>query len=192
MGKIKSALEIAMEKTENIAIDENKIRINQENDRIRRIAGEYLAKEERDDDLLNGLEDYDDETLKRALRNLMLSSLTLPTYEVVDDRYERLEEIMKRIMKDDKEATELYERIVNFLKQYPLHRKQLVEALKKQLEPMLEQKSEEMSQKLGRAVKLTIEDDKETLEIIEQNLEHLEKQYNENLENAKKSLEASF
>ena len=181
-----------MEKTENIAIDENKIRINQENDRIRRIAGEYLAKEERDDDLLNGLEDYDDETLKRALRNLMLSSLTLPTYEVVDDRYERLEEIMKRIMKDDKEATELYERIVNFLKQYPLHRKQLVEALKKQLEPMLEQKSEEMSQKLGRAVKLTIEDDKETLEIIEQNLEHLEKQYNENLENAKKSLEASF
>ena len=122
----------------------------------------------------------------------MLSSLTLPTYEVVDDRYERLEEIMKRIMKDDKEATELYERIINFLKQYPLHRKQLVEALKKQLEPMLEQKSEEMSQKLGRAVKLTIEDDKETLEIIEQNLEHLEKQYNENLENAKKSLEASF
>lgn len=192
MGKIKSALEIAMEKTENIAIDENKIRINEENDRIRRIAGEYLAKEERDDDLLKGLEDYDDETLKRALRNLMLSSLTLPTYEVVDDRYERLEEIMKRIMKDDKEATELYERIVNFLKQYPLHRKQLVEALKKQLEPMLEQKSEEMSQKLGRAVKLTIEDDKETLEIIEQNLEHLEKQYNENLENAKKSLEASF
>ena len=192
MGKIKSALEIAMEKTENIAIDENKIRINQENDRIRRIAGEYLAKEERDDDLLKGLEYYDDETLKRALRNLMLSSLTLPTYEVVDDRYERLEEIMKSIMKDDKEAIELYERIVNFLKQYPLHRKQLVEALKKQLEPMLEQKSEEMSQKLGRAVKLTIEDDKETLEIIEQNLEHLEKQYNENLENAKKSLEASF
>ena len=192
MGKIKSALEIAMEKTENIAIDENKIRINQENDRIRRIAGEYLAKEERDDDLLKGLEDYDDETLKRALRNLMLSSLTLPTYEVVDDRYERLEEIMKRIMKDDKEATELYERIINFLKQYPLHRKQLVEALKKQLEPMLEQKSEEMSQKLGRAVKLTIEDDKETLEIIEQNLERLEKQYSENLNQAKKSLEAFF
>ena len=38
MGRIKSALEIAMEKTENIAIDENKIRINQENERIRRIA----------------------------------------------------------------------------------------------------------------------------------------------------------
>ena len=57
---------------------------------------------------------------------------------------------------------------------------------------MLEEKSEAMSQKFGRAIRLNIEDDKETLEIIEQNLEHLEKQYNDNLENAKKSLEASF
>ena len=192
MGKIKSALEIAMEKTENIAIDENKIRENQENDKIRRIAGEYLAKEERDDSLLKGLEDYDDESLKRALKSLILSSVSLPTYEIVDDRYERLSKVMEYIMKDKRDAIALYERIVTFLKQYPLHRKQLVDALKKQLEPMLEQKSEEMSQKLGRQVKLSVEDDKETLEIIEQNLEHLEKQYNENLESAKKSLEASF
>lgn len=192
MGKIKSALEIAMEKTENIAIDENKIRINQENERIRRIAGEYLAKEERDDSLLKALDDYNEEVLKRALKNLMLSSLTLPNYEVVDDRYERLLAIMNCIMRDDKNAIALYERITTFLKQYPLHRKELVESLKKQLEPMLEEKSEAMSQKLGRAIRLNIEDDKETLEIIEQNLEHLEKQYNDNLENAKKSLEASF
>lgn len=192
MGKIKSALEIAMEKTENIAIDENKIRINQENERIRRIAGEYLAKEERDDSLLKALDDYSEEVLKRALKNLMLSSLTLPNYEVVDDRYERLLAIMNCIMRDDKNAIALYERITTFLKQYPLHRKELVESLKKQLEPMLEEKSEAMSQKLGRAIRLNIEDDKETLEIIEQNLEHLEKQYNDNLENAKKSLEASF
>lgn len=192
MGKIKSALEIAMEKTENIAIDENKIRINQENERIRRIAGEYLAKEERDDSLLKALDDYSEEVLKRALKNLMLSSLTLPNYEVVDDRYERLLAIMNCIMRDDKNAIALYERITAFLKQYPLHRKELVESLKKQLEPMLEEKSEAMSQKLGRAIRLNIEDDKETLEIIEQNLEHLEKQYNDNLENAKKSLEASF
>ncbi len=192
MGKIKSALEIAMEKTENIAIDENKIRINQENERIRRIAGEYLAKEERDDSLLKALDDYSEEILKRALKNLMLSSLTLPNYEVVDDRYERLLAIMNCIMRDDKNAIALYERITTFLKQYPLHRKELVESLKKQLEPMLEEKSEAMSQKLGRAIRLNIEDDKETLEIIEQNLEHLEKQYNDNLENAKKSLEASF
>lgn len=192
MGKIKSALEIAMEKTENIAIDENKIRENQENDRIRRIAGEYLSKDQRDDNLLKGLEDYDEKTVKRALKGLLLSSLALPTYEVVDDRYERLLELMRRVLKGNDNAIALYQKLIDFVKQYPLHRKQLIEALQKQMEPMLEQKSEAMSQKLGRPIKLTIEDDKETLEILEQNLEHLEKQYNDSLANAKKSLEEAF
>ena len=192
MGKIRSALEIAMEKTENIAIDENKIRQNQEDDKIRRIAGEYLAKEERDDSLLETLEDHDGVALKRALKGLLLSSLSLPTYEVTDDRFSRLRAIMERVMGDNRNAMDLYGRITNFLMQYPKHRKQLLDALKKQLEPMLEEKSEELSKKLGREIHLSVEEDKETLEIIEQNLERLEKQYSENLDQAKKSLEAFF
>lgn len=192
MGKIRSALEIAMEKTENIAIDENKIRQNQEDDKIRRIAGEYLAKEERDDSLLETLEDHDGVALKRALKGLLLSSLSLPTYEVTDDRFSRLRAIMERVMGDNRNAMDLYGRITDFLMQYPKHRKQLLDALKKQLEPMLEEKSEELSKKLGREIHLSVEEDKETLEIIEQNLERLEKQYSENLDQAKKSLEAFF
>lgn len=192
MGKIRSALEIAMEKTENIAIDENKIRQNQEDDKIRRIAGEYLAKEERDDSLLKTLEDHDGVALKRALKGLLLSSLSLPTYEVTDDRFSRLRAIMERVMGDNRNAMDLYGRITDFLMQYPKHRKQLLDALKKQLEPMLEEKSEELSKKLGREIHLSVEEDKETLEIIEQNLERLEKQYSENLDQAKKSLEAFF
>lgn len=192
MGKIRSALEIAMEKTENIAIDENKIRQNQEDDKIRRIAGEYLAKEERDDSLLKTLEDHEGVALKRALKGLLLSSLSLPTYEVTDDRFSRLGAIMERVMGDNRNAMDLYGRITDFLMQYPKHRKQLLDALKKQLEPMLEEKSEELSKKLGREIHLSVEEDKETLEIIEQNLERLEKQYSENLDQAKKSLEAFF
>lgn len=192
MGKIRSALEIAMEKTENIAIDENKIRQSQEDDKIRRIAGEYLAKEERDDSLLKTLEDHDGVALKRALKGLLLSSLSLPTYEVTDDRFSRLRAIMERVMGDNRNAMDLYGRITDFLMQYPKHRKQLLDALKKQLEPMLEEKSEELSKKLGREIHLSVEEDKETLEIIEQNLERLEKQYSENLDQAKKSLEAFF
>ena len=93
-----------MEKTENIAIDENKIRQNQEDDKIRRIAGEYLAKEERDDSLLKTLEDHDGVALKRALKGLLLSSLSLPTYEVTDDRFSRLGAIMERVMGDNRNA----------------------------------------------------------------------------------------
>ena len=46
MGRIKSAWEIALEKTEAIEVDENKIRHNANIDAIRRIAGAYLLNEE--------------------------------------------------------------------------------------------------------------------------------------------------
>ena len=46
MGKIKSAWEIALEKTESIEIDENRIRHNATIDAIRRIAGSYLLSDE--------------------------------------------------------------------------------------------------------------------------------------------------
>ena len=42
MGRIKSAWEIALEKTESIEVDENKIRHNADIDAIRRKAGAYL------------------------------------------------------------------------------------------------------------------------------------------------------
>ena len=46
MGRIKSAWEIALEKTESIEVDENKIRHNANIDAIRRKAGAYLLSDE--------------------------------------------------------------------------------------------------------------------------------------------------
>ena len=46
MGRIKSAWEIALEKTESIEVDENKIRHSANIDAIRRKAGAYLLSDE--------------------------------------------------------------------------------------------------------------------------------------------------
>ncbi len=192
MGKIKSALEIAMEKTENIAVDENKIRASLEEDKIKRIAGEYMGKEEKDDSILEKLDDYSKESQKSALKSLIMSSASLPTYEAADDRFDRFTSLFSHIMDSDPEKVSFYSQIIGFVKQYPVHRKQLLEQLEAQLQPMLDQKSEEMSRQLGRTVHLTVEDDKETLEIIEKNLERLDKQYNDNLSQARAELESFF
>lgn len=50
MGKIRSALEIALEKTENMEIDHEKIRHNAEVDTIRRIAGTYITSDDNTDE----------------------------------------------------------------------------------------------------------------------------------------------
>ncbi len=192
MGKIKSAFEIAMEKAESIAIDENKLREKEEENKIKRIAGEYLASDKRDDSLLKGLSGFDSKMIRESLKSLIISSLSLPTYEVSDDRYERLKTLFSVAVGNDSEKTGYYDQVLAFLKQYPVHRKQLLEQLEAQLKPLLDQKSEAMSKQLGREVHLSIEDDKETLEIIEQNIERLEKQYNENLKEAKDTISSFF
>lgn len=192
MGKIKSAFEIAMEKAESIAIDENKLREKEEENKIKRIAGEYLASDKRDDSLLKGLSGFDSKMIRESLKSLIISSLSLPTYEVSDDRYERLKTLFSVAVENDSEKTGYYDQVLAFLKQYPVHRKQLLEQLEAQLKPLLDQKSEAMSKQLGREVHLSIEDDKETLEIIEQNIERLEKQYNENLKEAKDTISSFF
>lgn len=191
MGKIRSAWEIALERTQSIEIDEEKIRRGATLEKIKRIAGAYLSADKKDDEILGQLLSYDKKDVKEALKPVLMSSLSLPGAEVVDDRMERLATLASMVI-DNSEAVMLYDKLLDFLKQYPEHKKQLVERLKQQLEPMLKQKQAQIAEQYGRNVDLRIEDDKEALQIINSNLEQLDKQYNETLEKAKKDLEKAF
>lgn len=191
MGKIRSAWEIALERTQGIEIDEEKIRQAETMDRIKRIAGSYLSADVRDEGLLAPLSSYDGNEVRKALKPVLMGGLSLPGSETVDDRMERLDTLARTVM-DNPEAAALYSKLLEFLKQYTGHKKQLVERLRQQLEPMLKQKQAQLSEQYGRQVNLRIEDDKEALEIINNNLEQLDKQYNDTLDKAKKDLEKAF
>ena len=81
MGKIKSAWEIALEKTESIEIDENRIRHNATIDAIRRIAGSYLlSDEDTEEKTAAALAAYSDEDLKEALGQSIINSISLPLW----------------------------------------------------------------------------------------------------------------
>lgn len=191
MGKIRSAWEIALERTQSIEIDEEKIRRGSTLEKIKRIAGAYLSADKKDDEILGQLLSYGKKDVKEALKPVLMSSLSLPGAEVVDDRMERLAALASAVL-DNSEAVMLYGKLLEFLKQYPEHKKQLVERLKQQLEPMLKQKQEQIAEQYGRNVDLRLEDDKEALQIINSNLEQLDKQYNDTLEKAKQDLEKAF
>ena len=190
MGKIKSAWEIAFERTEHLEIDEERIKHKAEIEAIKRIAGSYLAADEKKDDLLSELKDKDKESVKEALKDTILSSLTLPSYEVKDDRYERLSTLAHIVLSED--GINLFDQIIAFLKQYPLHKKDLIERLEKELEPMLEEKSKQFRKEYGRDIKLSLEDDKEAMEIVNKQLDALDKQYQNTLSGAKAQLEELF
>ena len=194
MGKIKSAWEIALEKTESIEIDENRIRHNATIDAIRRIAGSYLlSDEDTEEKTAAALAAYGDEDLKEALGQSIINSISLPlTDEEESKKPQRLAFLLSIALKGNGEAEDFLSQILAHVSQYPKHRKQLMEQLKSQFEPMLKEKEERMRQQYGEAPHLTMENDKECREMANKYLERLQKQYQDTLDDAKQQLKELF
>ena len=57
---------------------------------------------------------------------------------------------------------------------------------------MLEEKSKQFRKEYGRDIKLSLEDDKEAMEIVNKQLDALDKQYQNTLSGAKAQLEELF
>lgn len=188
MGRIKSAWEIALERTDDIEIDVDRIRKNETYEKIRKIAGAYLLAETAENDsLAEKFSDFSDDDLREALTQTVMNKLTLPSGEVMDDRYERVAFILTQIARNES-TMELFGQIANFLMQYPIHKKQLIEQMKAQFEPILREKEAKMKEQYGESFHVSLEQDKEFLEILKKNLERLDEQYNATLQDAREQL----
>ena len=194
MAKIKSAWEIALERTENIQIDREKLKKDENIKKARLCAGAYLNDEEnKGESLVDDLKAInDDDAVKKALKLTALQNLTLASDTVLTDRYERILNLFSLCCVANQNIMELANQIVGFCKQFPEHRKQLVDQLKEQFAPMLSQKAAQLKAQYGQDVPVSLENDPEFLKIANQQLERLQKQYDETLAEAKAQLEAAL
>lgn len=194
MSKIRSAWEIAMEKTENIEIDKSKLEKEENIKQARTLAGRYLNYDEEmtKERLVSSYREISGkEGVRDGVKATILQNLTLPSAPVLNDRFERVETLVSMISSDPA-VMELTGQIIAFLKQYPEHQKQLVEQLKDRFAPALEQKSAELSRQYGQEIHLEAENDQEFMKLAQQQLDALRKQYEATLEDAKGKLEASL
>ena len=194
MAKIKSAWEIALERTENIQIYREKLKKDDNIKKSRLCAGAYLNDEEnKGESLVDDLKAInDDDAVKKALKLTALQNLTLASDTVLTDRYERILYLISLCCGSNQNIMELANQIVGFCKQFPEHRKQLVDQLKEQFAPMLSQKAAQLKAQYGQDVPVSLENDPEFLKIANQQLERLQKQYDETLAEAKAQLEAAL
>ncbi len=193
MSKIRSAWEIALEKTENIEVDRDKLRKEENMRKARSLAGSFLNGDEQM--TVSDLEKQyaaieDRNAAKEGIKLSLMQNITLSTEEDVTNRYEKLLSLASLVSKGNEDVTALMNQIVSFLRQYPQHRKQLVEQLKQHFAPMLEQKAAQLKEKYGQDVPLSAENDPEFLKIAQQNLDQLAKQYEDTLRDAKEKLDA--
>lgn len=194
MSRIKSAWEIALEKTDKIEVDETRVRRNTHISEIKYILGSYLTKDERkDEELKEKLSHYKKDEIKEAGETIILNSLFLPQEAKDNSEKEiRVETLLSIILENNEEALSLLKSIFNHTNQYPKHKEELISRLKEQLEPMLRQKEERMKAQYGESIHLTIENDKEASETVKNYTERLFNQYQETLDEAKNQLKAFF
>ncbi|NCB00545.1 MAG: hypothetical protein EOM67_00070 [Spirochaetia bacterium] len=196
MSLLKSAWEIALEKTENIEIDTDKIRRDNLIDEGRRMAGAYLGEL---DALLSTLEsnfekksEIEKPLIKKGLALTVLANIALPQGDDYQERVVKMQHIAALIDKEEGESVELLSQIGTFMGKYLDSRDNLLERARAQYKPLFDQKKQQMEAQYGRATYSSMEQDPEFIGFLQKNYNQLSTQFQQTLNNAKEQLKENW
>ncbi len=196
MSRLKSAWEIALEKTKDIEGDPKKIREDELFNQGRRLAGTFLneledsgskivkqlknAKEEERDFILNGI------------KATILSNIALPQNTLYRERLEKLGFLGEVIDGEDGESVTLLVQIAQIFEKYIQSRDTLVERARAQYQPIFEEKREQLRQKYGNGIGISMDQDPEFIQFLQRNFNQLSDQYQQVLDQAKEQLKSAW
>ncbi|HAN42000.1 MAG TPA: hypothetical protein DCP98_01080 [Sphaerochaeta sp.] len=179
MARIKSAWEIALEKTKDIEIDEEKYRTDKLSKDGMALAGGYLNNTDKKiEEVATQYASYTGEDLKlvrEGMVNTIMANISLPSDDIYQMRFERNCDLVNLVTSGDSQATGLMQQIGDFLKQYLDAKSAFVDRMKAQIQQAMENNPEGVNSQ-------------QYSQIINQNLKKMDDQYGEALENTKESL----
>ena len=183
MGKIKSALEIALERTESIKTDKASIGLFEARQQGKRLANEYLANPSTS--LETELKKYPKdqrESLKQGLFDVLAPQITLPNTAEDLPRIEAAGKglcllINEKAPKEGGRFNAMFKQLVQLLSNYLNEAAQFDQAIRQQYAPKLRQKEEELSRRLGREVHIDPFQDPEFVNFYNQNFNALKANY---------------
>jgi hypothetical protein len=193
MSEIKSALELALEKTADVKSDKSKVEAHEARQTGMRLAGRFL--EDAGVDVgkeIKQLERQRRSAAKEGFYQVMLSHLALPGQESDVQRLQTVQKGLSAIVRDRHSVEGLMEQVIQYLQQYLDTKNQLTERLREQFEPRLRQKEQQIAQQTGQRVRLDPANDPEFVEALNQNLQRLRSQYGQVVDQAKEQLDQLF
>jgi hypothetical protein len=196
MGEIKSAWELAMERTAGIESDKSSLRIHELKKAGGRIASAFMDANSPDSKkMLKEIDSYpkdDRETLRKAVVEILLSYINLPRDEDFQKKIDFVTEGLKALLGKGAGVKEILPQVSQFFSQFLQHRRQITEQLKEQYTPQLRRKQQSLAKQYGYEVELKHEQDPEFNALLKRNLQQLEAQYQEALNQVKDQLRASI
>jgi len=204
MAVIKSALELALERTKDLQLDESAQKLADARIEGRKAASQYLEDQTSVDfkAILNTLEPVQRQTFLTAAFEVLINFIQLPTNSVVET--EKMEAIGKAIVLlcglsprfsserevklAQQQARSLYQQILRFLSQYQEEMKRVEQAIRNQWAPKLRERERQLAAALGQNVRIDPMSDPEFAEFYRKNIESMRNNYGKALEDAKKQL----
>ncbi len=179
MARIKSAWEIALEKTQDIEVDEAKYKADTLEKEGMALAGGYLNNTDQSLDVVAAkYASYNAEDqiiVRRGMVSTVLSNISLPTDDVYQLRFERTCDMAALASNSDPQVVGLMHQIGEFMKQYTEAKLAFVDRMKAQIQQAMENNPEGVNQA-------------QYSQLISQNLKKMDAQYGDALDNTKESL----
>ncbi|OQB96271.1 MAG: hypothetical protein BWX81_01484 [Spirochaetes bacterium ADurb.Bin110] len=204
MAVIKSALELALERTKDLQLDENAQKITEARIEGRKAASRYLEDPASVDfkAILNTLDPVQRQAFLSSAFEVLSNFIQLPTNSVVET--EKMEAIGKAIVLlcglsacfpserevklAQQQARSLFQQILRFLSQYQEEMKRVEQAIRNQWAPKLKEKERQLAAALGQNVRMDPMSDPEFAEFYRKNIESMRNNYRKALEDAKSQL----
>jgi hypothetical protein len=193
MAEIKSALELALERTADVQGDKAKLEAHDAKQRGMRIAGKFLDDPSID---LKAELKKEEKAARPAVRDgvfqVLLSQLALPAQASDLDRLQPVGKGLTSIIRENRIVEDLMSQVSQLLQQYLDNKNQLTESLRQQFEPRMRQKEEQIAQQTGRRMKLDPSTDPEFAKALNQNMQRLQSQYGAVVQQAKEQLRSLY
>ena len=192
MAKIKSALEIALERTESVKGDTGSIGQFAAKQKGKKLANEYLegSIKSLEDEIKKSSAD-EQANLKQGIFDVLISQINLPSLK---DELKRIEAASLGLVAiiGDKRFTEIVKQFSQLMKQYLDEAAQYEQAIKQQYAPKLRQKEEELSRRMGRAVQLDPFHDPEFIAFYNQHINTLKGNYQSIIDQVRQEANSLF
>jgi hypothetical protein len=192
MGRIKSALEIALERTESVKSDKDSIGQFEAKRHGKKAANEFL------DDPSRGLEEVlkkapkeQRESLRQGIFEVLASQITLPLNKDDEKRIQTVGKGLGAVISDNRFSAQ-YKQFVQLLSRYLDEAEQYEKAILHQYEPKLRQKEEELTRRYGRQVRLDPFQDPEFTAFYNQNMNALKGNYQAAVEQVREEARRCF
>jgi len=191
MGEIKTALEIALERTETVKSDKSGIDQFEMKKRGKKLANDFLEGKVDLAEEIKKTEADRRESLKQGIFDVLIAQIVLPSGKEDEKRIEQVGKGLAAVI-NNSQFPAMFKQLVQFFDRYIEESAQYEQAIRQQYAPKLRQKEEELSRRFGREVRIDPFQDPEFIAFYNQHMNALKGNYESVIKQAKDEARRMF